>query len=322
MDTNRALDLIGQISEWKVPQFIMTGGDPLKRYDLTSLIRECAKRDMVFSLTLPISPLLESDRLQDLKRAGLNNLSISLDGANAETHDRFRGASGHFKRSIEVMRQARELGFQLQIDTIIGRHNYNQVEDIARGIRDFFIDPWYVFFPNPKEIPDKSLILNDMETEVALHVLYDILCNRWFNVKVVNVPHFRRVILQRNRLTPDQMDRAVLHHPNPEILEGARDVNDGRGFVFISHSGDVLPSNQFHIPCGNIKEKRLSDIYQTHPFFLQLRNSDLLQGKCGYCVYRYLCGGSRSRSYAMTGDFLAADPFCAYKPEEVKIKFD
>ncbi len=317
LDTKQALDLIRQLADWGVPLFVMTGGDPLKRPDLTRLVKECAKRGMNFALAPSITPLLTYDRLKELRDAGLSRISLSLDGADAATFDAFRGVPGTFDRFLEASRQIRELGIQLQINTTISRHNQGQVWDISRAIVPFSIALWSVFFLVPTGRAQKSQALNAKETEKVLNQLYDILKMNWFDIKTTEAHHFRRVILQNYGITPRELPEALKFQPDPVLLRTARGVGDGRGFVFISHKGDVCPSGFLPLSAGNVKDQPLNEIYRESPLFQKLRDTDSLNGKCGRCEYRRLCGGSRARAYALTGDVMGADPFCSYVPAEI-----
>ena len=314
LDTQQALDLIRQVAEWKVPLFVMTGGDPLKRGDLMELVAECKKLGMNFALAPSITPLLTRERLIELRDAGVHRISLSLDGADPDSFDAFRGVPGTFHRFIEAANEIRELGIKLQINTTMSRHNKGKIWDIARIIKSFSIDLWSVFFLVPTGRAQKDQALNAKETEEVLSDLYDILEMGWFDIKTTEAHHFRRIILQRQGVTPDQLMRGEVENPAPSLIRAARGVSDGRGFVFISHTGDVCPSGFLPLSGGNVKDQSLSQVYRKSWLFQKLRDADSLKGKCGRCEYRFLCGGSRARGYAMTGDVLGPDPFCAYQP--------
>jgi AdoMet-dependent heme synthase len=314
LNTEQGLGLIHQIADWKVPLFVMTGGDCLKREDLLTLVGECSRLGITFGLAPSVTPLLTREKLAELKEAGVHRLSISLDGADEETHDDFRGIPGTFRRTMEVLGYIRDLGIEVQINTSVGKHNLHQLPAMAELLRPFLIQMWSAFFLVPTGRATRELLPTALETERALEFLYETLEKGWFDVKTTEAPHFRRVILQKMGVSPDEMEEAILHHPQPGLLRAARGVNDGRGFVFISHTGDVYPSGFLPILGGNLKQKSLSDIYRDSWLFKLMRNTDVFEGKCGFCEYRYLCGGSRSRAHAMTGSPVASDPLCAYKP--------
>jgi AdoMet-dependent heme synthase len=314
LDTAQGLDLVRQIAEWKVPLFVLTGGDPLKREDLKLLVEECDRYGLNFALAPSITPLLTEERLRGLRDAGLRRISLSLDGPDEASFDAFRGVPGTFQRFLESAALIRRLGIRLQINTTMGRHNRGQVLDLARVIKSFSIDLWSVFFLVPTGRAQKNQALTAPETEEVLNQLFDILDLGWFDVKTTEAHHFRRVILQRYGVKPEDLPREVRRNPDPVLRRVSRGVSDARGFVFISHTGEVCPSGFLPLSGGNVKDFPLEDIYQTSPLFRKLRDVDSLQGKCGLCEYRCFCGGSRARGYAMTGDVMGADPFCVYRP--------
>jgi radical SAM protein len=314
LTTKQALELIRQVADWKVPVFVMTGGDPLKRPDLMTLAKECTKLGINFALAPSVTPLLNEDNLKALRDVGVHRISLSLDGANPATHDTFRGIKGVFDIFLEAAYRIRQLGIKLQINTTIGRHNKFQVWEMAQLIRRFSIDLWSVFFLVPTGRGVKTQALNARETETVLNQLYEILRQGWFDIKTTEAHHFRRVILQKYGIAPDKLGEALEAKPDPVLARTARGVSDGRGFVFISHTGDVCPSGFLPLSGGNIKDQKLETIYRKSWLFQKLRDPDSLKGKCGKCEYRYLCGGSRARGYALTGDVMGADPFCAYQP--------
>lgn len=318
LNTQEALSLIRQIAEWKVPLFVMTGGDPLKRGDLMELVKECSRLGLNFALAPSITPLLTLDRLKQLRDAGVHRISLSLDGADAATFDAFRGVPGTFERFLQASQAIRDLGIHLQINSTMNRRNKDQVLDMAKIIRSYSIDLWSVFFLVPTGRAQKDQALNALETEEVLNQLYDVLEKKWFDIKTTEAHHFRRVILQRHGVTPAQLLNGEIPDPDPSLVRAARGVSDGRGFVFISHIGDVCPSGFLPLSGGNVKTNSLAETYQKSWLFQKLRDADSLKGKCGRCEYRYLCGGSRARGYAMTNDFMGPDPFCVYQPKELQ----
>ena len=160
LDTPQALDLIRQIAEWKVPLFVMTGGDPLKRGDILAARSGNARSaDMTFALAPSVTPLLTFEKLRELQRAGLNEFPFPLDGADPLTHDTFRGIPGTFVRCMETMQWLKDLGLKLQVNTTVSRHNQHQMWEIARDIRDFAIERWSVFFLVPTGRAEKNQAL-------------------------------------------------------------------------------------------------------------------------------------------------------------------
>src|SRR5690606_673858 len=141
--------------------------------------------------------------------------------------------------------------------------------------------------------------------------------------------HFRRVVLQQkmreNKIEKGEIDyEDSITGTRAEKIDGLKrapkGVNDGNGFIFVSHIGEVMPSGLLPIVVGNVREKPLKEIYRESPVRKELRNPDLYKGKCGVCEFRYVCGGSRSRAYAVTGDYLESEPFCVYIPQALRNK--
>jgi radical SAM protein with 4Fe4S-binding SPASM domain len=168
-------------------------------------------------------------------------------------------------------------------------------------------------------------MISPEEHEQVLHWLYDLSQTAPFDIKATAAPHYRRVVIQHEREKRSEgegSDRPIAH----VALAGAgfnfedglnrpvQGVNDGKGFVFISHVGEVCPSGFLPLVAGNVRKQPLTDIYRDAPLFRELRDPKLLQGKCGECEYREVCGGSRARAYAVTGDYLASEPYCVYQP--------
>lgn len=99
------------------------------------------------------------------------------------------------------------------------------------------------------------------------------------------------------------------------IGRAPRGLNDGKGFIFVSHLGEVFPSGFLPFSAGNVRSDPLRRIYRESSIFQQLRDDSRLGGKCGACEYRHICGGSRARAYALTGDPLAEESCCSYVPK-------
>lgn len=318
LDPAEARDLLRQLAEWKVPLVVFTGGDPLKRPDILEIVAEAARRGLHVGLAPSVTPLLTRSRLMELRKAGLQRLALSLDGADAATHDGFRGIRGIFERTLEAFRWAVEEGIPLQVNTTLSRINAPKVWDMARLLRNFSPELWSVFFLVPTGRGRRAQALDARETEEALQHLFDVLQEGWFDVKTTEAPQFRRVVLQRCGIRPENLSRVLVHRPDPVLAHVARGVNDGRGFVFISHRGGVFPSGFLPLAAGTLRERPLAEIYREAPLFQALRDPDRLKGKCGACEYRAYCGGSRARAFAFTGDPLASDPSCPYQPPSFK----
>lgn len=312
LSTAEAEGLIRQVHDWRVPVFVLTGGDPLKRPDVFHLVKFGTRLGVRMSLTPSVTPQLTRQALAAFKSCGLARLAISLDGATPASHDAFRGVSGAFAQSLAVVEWARELGLPVQINTTMGRHNEQEFEALAELMESLDIVLWSVFFMIPVGRARADMCLEGDAIERLFAKLYTLAQRARFDVKTTEAMHYRRFVAQQRKYT------GVAVTPVRPIRDGIgrapRGLNDGKGFIFISHTGHVYPSGFLPLAAGNIRSGTLASIYEHSPLLVQLRDANRLEGKCGACEFRELCGGSRARAYAYTGNPMAADPACTYQP--------
>lgn len=328
LNTDEAKRLIDEIAAMQVPVFVLTGGDPLKRPDIFELVRYATERNVRISLTPSATPLLTRDSIVRLKAAGLARLAVSLDGPTSAIHDAFRRVPGSYQWTLDAVRWAREIGLPVQINTTITRHNLAMIDETIALLETLDITLWSVFFLVPTGRGSDIALLSAEEFEQVFDKLYQTSRRVLFDIKSTEAQHYRRYLLQRRTEARRRGERAdesfprmpqLSHVPSgndtPDgIGRAPRGINDGKGFVFISHLGEVFPSGFLPISAGNVRKESLSDLYRNSPLFRSLRDSKNLEGKCGLCEYREICGGSRARSYAMTGNLFAEEPCCIYEP--------
>jgi radical SAM protein len=327
--------LIDQIAAMHVPIFVFTGGDPLKRKDVFELIRYAAEQGVMVALTPSATPLLTREAIFKLKEAGLVRLGISLDGSTPEIHDAFRGLPGAWARTIQAIEWANEAGIPIQVHSTISRHNAHDLDNLCALFEKLAIVMWNVFFLVPVGRGQLADLLSGQEFEEVFGKIYELSQRVSFQIKTTEAMHYRRYLLQHN-LEERRLGHGSAHgHPHGASAgkentyeAGAptsdartrtaswatRRVNDGKGFLFVSHVGNVYPSGFLPIHAGNVKETPLQEIYRNAPIFKSLRDTSKLEGKCGACEYKEICGGSRARAYAVTGDPLAQEPCCIYQP--------
>jgi radical SAM protein len=333
LSTSEAQKLIDQIAEMQVPVFVITGGDPLKRPDIYDLVDYATAHGVRTSLTPSATPLLTREAIAELKRRGLARLAVSLDGSRAEIHDAFRRVPGSYEYTLKAVRWARELGLPVQINTTITRRNLADFETLVRLLEGLDIALWSVFFLVPTGRGQLQDLISAEEFEEVFVKLHDIARRVPFDIKTTEAQHYRRYLLQRHAIESRARDTVRAPGLRPE-LSGAspgsvmssserrpdgigrapRGLNDGKGFIFISHVGEVFPSGFLPISAGNVRRQPLQEIYQCSPLFMSLRDPSQLKGKCGVCEFRHQCGGSRARAFALTGDAFAAEPCCVYQP--------
>jgi radical SAM protein len=315
LTTDEGKRLIDQIAAMKVPVFVLTGGDPIKRPDLFELIDHARSAGVRVSLTPSATPLLTRDVVARLKQAGLARLAVSMDGACAETHDAFRGMSGSFARTLDAVRWANEVELPVQINTTFSRRNIGEIDAIVALMEKLRITLWSVFFLVPTGRGKLNDLLSAEEFEGVFAKLYGLAKTATFDIKTTEAQHYRRFVLQRNVAARKVGEpEAQVRVSSDEIGRAPRGLNDGKGFVFISHTGEVFPSGFLPVAAGNIREESLDAIYRESPLFRALRDTSRLEGKCGACEFKEICGGSRARAYALTGNPHGEEPCCAHIP--------
>jgi radical SAM protein len=315
LSTAEARQLIDRVREMQPPAFVLTGGDPLKRPDTVSLVEYGTSIGLRVALTPSGTPLMTHAVLASLRDAGLARLAVSIDGANEAVHDRFRGVPGSFAWSVRMLRAARELGLSTQVNTTISRDNVADLEPLIQLMGQLGIALWSVFVVVPTGRGHADQLPTAEELESVFERLYALSLSSSFDIKTTAAPHYRRVVLQTQRAARRAGEsRPAGVQQQHDAIGRSRGVNDGNGFVFVSHRGDIYPSGFMPVSAGNVRTDDLATVYRTHPLFVALRDADRLEGKCGACEYRWVCGGSRSRAFALTGNAHAADPLCAYIP--------
>jgi radical SAM protein len=333
LTTEEGIQLLSAVASFGPPHplLVFTGGDPMRRPDVYELVSAGTERGLRVALTPSGTAAVRRTPLARLQAAGLARLAVSLDGSTPGIHDAFRGVRGSWEWTMRILREARELGLPLQVNTTVTRHNRADLAGLAACLESVGIVLWSVFFLVPTGRARLEDGVSAEDYEAILNDLYDLAGTVPFGIKTTEAPHYRRVVAERRhgirwdgrashgeeiRRTPLPAGiRAGPATPRGDAIGRAGlAVNDGNGFVFVDHVGEVMPSGFLPLGAGNVRTGSLVSIYRDHDLFRQLRDPDRLRGRCGRCEYRRLCGGSRARAYAMTGDYLAEDPCCLYNP--------
>ncbi|WP_321476641.1 TIGR04053 family radical SAM/SPASM domain-containing protein [uncultured Paludibaculum sp.] len=299
-----------QIKDFGDPLLVFTGGDPLKRPDLFELLRESVALGLRTTVTPSATPLLTDDAVSRIKDCGVSRMAVSLDGADAAAHDSFRQVSGSYDRTMAALRHAARIGLETQINTTVTRHNVESLDRIARVVGAEKARLWSVFF---LVVTGRASLADDLtaeEYEQVFEFLYQTSLDVPFDIKTTEAQHYRRYVAQRRKAQGGVRSASA----PAGIIQRQAGINDGKGFLFISHTGEIFPSGFLEVSAGNVRRTPLQQAYCDSGLFRVLRDSDSLTGKCGGCEYRNLCGGSRSRAFALTGDYLASDPRCSYMP--------
>jgi radical SAM protein len=318
LTTEKSLKLIDQFADFpKPPTLIFTGGDPMERPDIFELVRHANDIGLVTAMTPSATSLVTREALIGLKEAGISRLAVSLDSSVASIHDNFRGVEGSYARTLEIMRDCREIGLSLQVNTTITRRNVDDVDAMAEMLGTMGVVMWSVFFLIPVGRGLMEERISAQQYEELFEKLWLHARSKPYGIKTTEAHHYRRYVLERmgdpltggkggNPTRPDRVQRAPLG------------VNDGRGVMFVSHTGRVQPSGFLPIVCGVYPDQSIVDIYQNSETLIRLRDKTLLRGKCGYCEYKNVCGGSRARAYAVSQDMLGPEPDCVYIPKALK----
>lgn len=305
LNREEASRLIQQLAELNPPMLILTGGDPLMRSDALDLVREATDAGLHVSLSPSATARLMNADFHELKAAGVERISLSLDGATRQTHDAFRGIPGTFDRTIAAVHRAHAADLGVQINTTLTRGNLGEYEAFKKLMFELKPAMWSVFLLVPTGRAGIDDLPDPQDIEFVFRDMAALVGKAPFAVKTTEGHHFRRVVIQTLGA------HAGKHRPGMRSPLGIR---DGRGVMFISHTGVVSPSGFLPFDCGNVRDEHPAEIYRRHPLFVSLRDSDALGGKCGRCEFRTLCGGSRARAYGVTGDPFAEDPACVYQP--------
>ena len=339
LTTEEGFDLIDQVAELKPRVFVITGGDPLKREDTYDMIRHAKDRGLEPALTPSATPLLTEAAISRMKSHGLARLAVSLDASNADLHDDFRRVKGSFDITINAVRAAKRAGIPVQINTTVTRRTIDDLPRMVALLTELEISMWSVFFLVPTGRGKRGDLVSPEAVEHLFGFLYETTKRVPFAIRTTEAMHYRRYTLQRMAVESGRriedlcdvrtglIDASTLfmkHGPRTMPLgvqpqfgatsRAPRGVNEGKGFVFISHIGDIFPSGFLPLKAGNVKKQSLGDVYRSSELFLSLRDSSNLKGKCGRCEFRELCGGSRARAWSMTGDVFESDPLCTYQP--------
>lgn len=303
--------LIDQLCDFpSPPMLVITGGDPFKRKDLFTLIEYARKSGLEVSVTPSATPLVTREAIGRLKEAEISRLAISIDGADASTHDAFRGVSGSFERSTQILADANAAGIATQVNTTVTPANIDQLDQMADFFAELGISMWSLFFLVPVGRAQGTARLTAQECEAVFERLWRQSHRQPYAIKTTEAPHYRRFVINRRRSeSPHQSDSS-------SSSSRWLGLNDGKGVMFVSHRGSVYPSGFLAIECGRFPQDRIVPIYQESPLFRALRDANRLEGKCARCEFRSTCGGSRARAYAVTGNPFAEEPDCAYEPIE------
>lgn len=326
LTTQEAFRLIDQIAEVGKPVFVLSGGEPLFRPDIYEIARYATDKGIPVALATN-GTMIDAEVAEKIKASGVKRVSISFDGSDAATHDKFRALDGSFESAKSGFRALRKVGLPVQINTTVAKHNQTQLEAMRSMAKEMDAVGLHLFLLVPVgcgvEIAAEQMI-SAQDYEQVLNWLYDVeQADSDLQLKATCAPHYFRVMRTRRaedkrkgvyRELPASHDRQVHGQPHGQMHAATKGCLAGTGVCFVSHRGEIFPCGYLPVSAGNIRKKHFSEIWQNSPLFDNLRNPDKLEGKCGICQFKQLCSGCRARAYGMTGNYLAEEPFCAYEP--------
>ncbi len=319
LSTAEAKALIDNILSFSNPIVILTGGEPLLRPDIFELAEYGINKGLRMVIGTNAT-MITPEIARRIKEVGIPRISVSIDFPTAKLHDEFRGVPGAFEEAIKGIKIARDAGVEIQINSTITKLNVAYLDDLLSLAEEIGAVAFHPFLLVPtgrgKDIGEQEL--PPEEYERTLNWVYDRQKNSKIFFKPTDAPHYHRIIRQRGK--EDGVKLTAAHHPHStrglETL--TRGCLGGIGFCFISHVGQVQPCGYFELAAGNIKKDPFDKVWVESKLFNELRNYDLLKGKCGVCEFKRVCGGCRARAYETTGDYLDEEPYCVYQPKSCR----
>jgi heme b synthase len=315
LDTKAGFKLLDQMAELGEPIVILTGGEPLLRQDIFEIAQYGTKKNL--RMVMAPNGTLITDKIADkLVEAGIKRISISLDGASKESHDKFRGVKGAFDGALNGIHHAKNAGIEFQINTTITKTNLDQITAIQKLAVDLGAVAHHIFLLVPtgrgKYIVDQEI--TSTEYEETLNWFYNQKEKTPLQLKATCAPHYYRILRQRAK--EEGKTVTFQTHGLDAVTRGCL---GGTGFCFISHRGIVQPCGFLDVNCGDVTKESFVEIWKNSQVFKQLRDFNELKGKCGVCEYKRVCGGCRARAYEATGDYLAEEPLCSYLPQKLRV---
>ena len=300
--THECLKLLDNIASFAKPTMILTGGEPMLREDIYTIASYAGGLGLPVVMA-PCGMLVNDDTAARIVGAGIRRISISIDGASPESHDRFRGVPGAFDGAMRGIEAAKRAGLAFQINTTVTQHNIAELPDLldlAVRLEAAVFNP-FLLVPTGRgqDLADQEL--SPQQYERTLGWLADQQTRGDIRIRVTCAPHYQRILRQRGVPV------------GPRRVKGCM---GGQAFAFISHRGKVQICGFLDVACGDVREAGYDfrKIWETSEVFQQMRNPDCYHGRCGYCEFRRVCGGCRARAWAFTRDYLGEEPFCTYQP--------
>lgn len=313
LSTDESFKLVEQIAEaGNGTILVLSGGEPLFRKDIFEIAKHAKKQGLTLALATN-GTLVDEDMARRIVEAGIQRCSVSLDGADAKTHNEFRRLEGSFEAAIRGIKNLRNVGMEVQINSTIAKHNEHQVKELYKMAQELDAVALHIFMLVPVgcgvQIAEDQMLEPERYEEI-LNWFYDISKEKRIQTKATCAPHYFRIMRQRAReegihITPQTHGMAAM----------TKGCLAGSAVCFVSHKGEVFPCGYLPVEAGNIRKQKFRDIWEGSEVFKKLRDPDNLEGKCGICEYKKVCLGCRARAFYDRGNYLAEEPYCIYKPK-------
>ena len=315
LTTKESFELVDAIVEAGNPILVLSGGEPLFRPDIFDISKYAVSKGLTVALATN-GTLVDEAMAKKIVDSGVSRVAISLDGADAATHDEFRKLKGSFDLAIKGFKNLLALGMGMQVNCTIAKHNAHQFRDLYNLAVNLGAEAIHIFMLVPVgcgvEIAE-DMMLPAEKYEELLNLFYDLSKEAVIQTKATCSPHYFRIM--RERAKEEGVKITPKTHGMAAMTKGCL---AGTGVCFVSHKGEVFPCGYLPVEAGHIKKQKFVDIWKNSPVFEKLRQPDLLGGKCGECEYKKVCEGCRARAFYETGDYMAEEPYCIYIPKKSK----
>lgn len=318
LSTEESKRLIDQIAETGKPILVLSGGEPLIRPDIFELAAYA--RDAGLTTALATNGTMITHAIAEkIRDAGIQRVSVSLDGATPETHDAFRKLPGSFNRAVEGIKLVQAAGVETQINSTIAKHNVHEVQKLYDNAIALGVEALHIFMLVPVGCGvqlAESAMLDAFTYEKTLNWFYEVSRAGKIQTKATCAPHYFRIM--RQRAAAEGIEVSPKTHGMAAMTKGCL---AGQSICFVSHKGQVFPCGYLPLEVGNVREKSFKEIWETAEPFQKLRDQDNLEGKCGACEFKSVCEGCRARAFFYTqGNYLAEEPFCVYEPPAYQVQ--
>lgn len=314
LKTEEIYSTLDSIASFSKPVIILTGGEPLMRSDIFDIIAYGRKSGLRMAMS-PNGHSITEERAKLMKDAGIQMISISLDGSTREVHDDFRGQEGSFEGTMRGIETARKYGIDFQINSSFAKRNQDEAPRLLQMAKDLGAKAWFMFMIVPTGRGENIMgeLVSNEDYDRMLYWFYSEQKKNEIFMRAVCAPHYFRIQRQKAK-----EENTTIENRGSGFRAATKGCLAGQTFVFISRVGDVYPCGYFPVKAGNVRDTSFEKIWNESKLFKDLRNWDAYKGRCGVCEYKALCGGCRARALAVHGDYMAEEPYCRHLPVRMK----